>query len=66
MRVTLALAAFLGLTACLASPVNNEALCVATAADRVNLTNGLLANPQTPDAVGEPAVSILVALSVCP
>ena len=64
MRKTLALLTFLGLSGCFAT-VNDSALCDLTAQDAEDLQNGLLAHPETSPAVGDPAVSLLITLSVC-
>ena len=53
----------LGLSGCLAA--SDSVLCAETTKDRQDLTDGLRAHPETPDAVGEPAVSLLITLKVC-
>lgn len=59
----LVLITFLGMSGCL--NVSDSALCDATHDDRDALTNGLKGNPETSPAVGDPAVSLLITMSVC-
>lgn len=58
----LALVTFLGLSAC---NVSQAVLCERTFDDRQDLADGLQGNPNTADEVGDPAVSLLVTMSVC-
>ena len=60
----LALTAFLGLSGCFAT-VSDSALCPLTLQDREALSDGLIQHPETAPAVGDPAVSLLITLSVC-
>ena len=53
---------FLGLSAC---NVSQPVLCEQSFDDRADLVAGLNDNPDTAEAVGKPAVSLLITLSVC-
>ena len=64
MRKTLALLLCLSLIGCAAS-ISETALCRETDVDRTALNAGIVANPDIPEAVGNPAVGLLVTLSVC-
>ena len=57
----IALISLIGLSGC-AALVSTEAICARTANSAENLRVGLIQNPQTPDAVGRPAVDILITL----
>lgn len=55
----------IGLIGCGALMPADAALCVVTRADRAALNSALLVHPETPAAVGDPAVGLLIDLSVC-
>lgn len=66
MLKTLALTSILGAGGCFASTTPSEtALCREVIASRDALNDGLVAHPETPEAVGRPAVDVLFVLSVC-
>lgn len=65
MRAIFVLMICNGLIGCGALMPADAALCVVTRADRAALNAGLMAHPETPAAVGDPAVGLLVDLSVC-
>jgi hypothetical protein len=65
MLKMLAPLALIGATAC-AAPTTDSAICMATRNDTPALFEALKAHPETPDAVGEPATSIVITLRTCP
>ena len=60
LKTMLGLVAIGGLTACDALPTSKPVLCDALAMPVAELRAGLLANPDTADAVGEPATDVVI------
>jgi hypothetical protein len=64
----LALLAGLGMTACAPIPTGSlDGFCAANARAVAALEAGLLAHPETPDAVGEPGTDVVIGYGAgCP
>lgn len=63
MKTVILAMMLLGLSGCLT--VSDGVLCSETFEDRELLLDGLKAHPEAPEAVGEPAVNLLITLKVC-
>ena len=59
-KMILGLVAMVGLTACDVLPTSRPVLCDALSAPVAELRDGLRANPDTADAVGEPATDVVI------
>lgn len=67
-RAMLLLAALIGVSACgwATKPASDAGMCIGLRPAVAQLRAGLAANPETPDAVGEPAADLVIGFeAVC-
>lgn len=59
--------ALAGTTGCLKMPPSEAGVCEGLSVAVAGLENGLLAHPETPDAVGEPGADVVIGYrAACP